>query len=134
MKRRAALVALSREHHPALALAKRIATATKEHQVELCAGLGALIARELEPHFATEEADLLPRLLAAGADRLVTRTIEEHRMLRERAALAAAGDLTALVVFGCALHDHVRFEERELFPAAEACLDPVWLDRCGPDV
>jgi len=29
------------------------------------------------------------------------------------------------------LHDHVRFEERELFVAAEAALDPAALQRLG---
>lgn len=127
MKRSAALAALSREHHPALVLAKRISIAETDQRRSLCAALPDLFAGELEPHFASEEADLLPRLAQAGSDELVARTLDEHRQLRALAAAAGAGDEQALIAFGQLLHDHVRFEERELFAAAEASLDADWL-------
>lgn len=132
MKRSTTLAVLSREHHPALLLAKRIALADPAQRRDLCTDLPGLFARELEPHFACEEAGLLPRLAQAGGDALVARTLDEHRQLRALVAAAGAGDEQALAAFGQALHDHVRFEERELFTAAEAALDAEWLAAGAP--
>lgn len=132
MKRRTALLALSREHHSALALAKRIATATLETRIELCSSLGQVFRSELEPHFVTEEASLLPLLAATGSRELVSRTLKEHQVLRALAKAATEGNLAALDDFGHALQQHVRFEERVLFPEAEAHLDPAWLDAPPP--
>lgn len=132
MKRSTTLAVLSREHHPALVLAKRIVHADGAERRALCADLPGLFATELEPHFACEEAGLLPRLAQAGDDALVTRTLEEHRQLRALAAAAGSGDEQALAAFGQALHDHVRFEERELFAAAQAALDADWLAAGAP--
>lgn len=132
MKRGNTLAALSREHHPALVLAKRIALAEPAQRRALCADLPSLFAHELEPHFACEEAGLLPHLAQAGGHALVARTLDEHRQLRALAVAAGNGDEQALAAFGQALHDHVRFEERELFAAAEATLDAEWLAAGAP--
>jgi hypothetical protein len=51
--------------------------------------------------------------------------LEEHLAIR-RAALRIAGGAASLEEvqeLGALLHDHVRFEERELFPMVEAALD-----------
>lgn len=125
MKRHAALQKLSREHHPALVFSLRIARADEAAGASLAAAVPEFFARELAPHFADEEAHVLPRLAAAGeADlvALVERTLDEHARLRELSQRLAAGDLACLKDFGLALSDHVRFEERELFPAAEPWL------------
>ena len=47
------------------------------------------------------------------------------------AAQCAAGEAAGLARFGTALEAHVRFEERELFPLAEAVLTPRELARCA---
>jgi len=121
MKRHATLQQLSREHHRALVLAKRIERLDAAgSQQEVLASVTSIFQRELEPHFRAEETDLLPRLRAAGETDLVLRTLEEHQHLRTLAARIAAGAVDDLKPFGLALHAHVRFEERELFPAAEA--------------
>ncbi|QDX82051.1 hypothetical protein B9N43_12825 [Denitratisoma sp. DHT3] len=122
MKRAAALAGLSREHHTALVLAQRIAAGTLSP-----ADLQARFERELEPHFRAEEAALLPLLAAAGAGALAERTRREHDGMRRLLALVLAGDAAALAAFGGALRDHVRFEERELFPDAETRLTPTQL-------
>jgi len=130
MKRRPALLPLSREHHGALSLAHRIARAGEPAIIaSLMESVAALFRRELEPHFQAEEADLLPRLAAAGEAALVARTLDEHRRLRTLAARIAEGDDASLKPFGAALHDHVRFEERELFVTAEQVLPADFLDR-----
>lgn len=129
MKRRPALIPLSREHHTALKLAKRIADTTAiGAQDELMKALPTLFAAELEPHFQSEEADLLPRLEAAGEHELVARTLAEHHAMRALCARLAEGDRASLSALGTALHDHVRFEERELFVSAEKVLPACYLD------
>lgn len=129
MKRRPALLQLSRDHHTALVLAKRIAAAHDDDAIDaLIATVPGTFAHELEPHFQAEEGDLLPRLQAAGEAALVARTLDEHRLLRALADRIGAGDRASLAPFGLALHDHVRFEERELFITAERVLPAAFLD------
>lgn len=129
MKRRAALLQLSREHHTALVLTQRIAQAGDAAAIsELMESVTTIFRRELDPHFRAEEAALLPHLEAAGESGIVRRTLEEHRELRRLAARIASGDSASLKPFGIALNAHVRFEERELFATAEAVLPPAFLD------
>jgi hemerythrin-like domain-containing protein len=134
MKRAAGLVALSREHHAALVLAKRAqrgAAAEARAAAVFAAELAVIFARELEPHFRVEEEALLPALERAGQAAAVRRTLAEHAELRGLAAQCAAGETAGLARFGAALEAHVRFEEHELFPLAEAVLTPGELARCA---
>ena len=125
MKRHPALSQLSREHHSALVLAKRAQQATNpEVTASFMAAIGAIFARELEPHFRVEEERLLPLLRHVGQAPLVERTLVEHEELRLLVGQFALGDASGLRRFGELLAAHVRFEERELFPVAEAHLEP----------
>lgn len=124
MKRSQTLIQLSREHHTALALAKRAQTNALESTtlMQLMADFPARWNGELEPHFTEEEQVLLPRLLSGGADALAGRLVEDHAGLRALSARIIGGDAAALPEFGLLLADHVRFEERELFPHYEQLL------------
>lgn len=129
MKRHEWLQDLSREHHLALRLslaAKRAVAANDPAQIRAAATLCAdAFGSDLEPHFVREENDLLPLLARAGASALVVRTQDEHDEMRRLAArLNEAGPAT-LERFGELLGTHVRFEERELFEAAQALLEPA---------
>lgn len=115
MKRDPRLRELSVDHHHALVVARR----APERDA---AWLREVFAAELAPHFAIEEERLLPALDRAGGGELVARTLDDHAALR---AHVAAGDLHA---FAERLVAHVRFEERELFPACEERLDAATLD------
>lgn len=129
MKRRPALLQLSREHHAALVLANRIAKAGDDAAIAaLIESVPAFFRQELEPHFRQEETDLLPRLELAGEAALAQRTLAEHQALRALVTRLAAGDSASLKPFGVALHDHVRFEDRQLFVTAEAVLPTEFLD------
>ncbi len=77
------------------------------------------MSHELEPHFQNEEMNFLPRLANGGQDALIRRTLKDHEQLRALALTAQQGDQHALQNFGKLLAEHVRFEERELFPALE---------------
>lgn len=123
MKRSAALVELSREHHTALSLAQRARRAAANGDPESIAAMAATLrerfATALKPHFVEEEVRLLPVLSAAGEAELVARTLADHAELEGLAAQLEAPDAALLLAFADCLTEHVRFEERELFPAAE---------------
>lgn len=126
MIRHPSLQALSRDHHHALVLAKRAARAasgSEEEQLAMCQQLAAAFAQDLEPHFVSEEKDL-PALLAkeSTAQALLEQFAEEHASLRQLAAALGDGQRTMLAPFANALAEHVRFEERVLFPAIEQVL------------
>ncbi len=128
MKRHADLLQLSREHHTALKLARLARIASDTGNAEAIAEAGQTItskfAEELEAHFLAEEKDLLPALLAHGATELVNRTLDEHKILRALNQQLQQPDGAILAHFGQMLHEHVRFEERELFERAQELLYP----------
>lgn len=123
MKRIPELQPLSREHHTALTLAKaceRAVQSCDEEQVgKTCQRVLQAFSEELEPHFQVEEQSLLPLLRSAGNTPLEQRTLEDHRQLRALLNDLRRNDSKALDSFGKLLILHVRFEERELFPALE---------------
>jgi hemerythrin-like domain-containing protein len=144
MKRSKALMSLSREHHTALVLAKRaqrLAQGEAGEALEFMHTLAGRFAAELEPHFQIEEAGLLAalaRLDEHGMPEMATlieRTHDDHQALRELAGRIRQQDFNSLQSFGELLESHVRFEERELFNAAEAALPAAVLaalESAGP--
>lgn len=125
MKRSTALVELSREHHTALSLAQRARRAAAAGDAAAIAAMATTLrerfAADLKPHFDEEEVRLLPVLAANGETELVARTLADHAELKRLAAQLESPDAAALLAFADCLSGHVRFEERELFPAAERC-------------
>lgn len=129
MKRHAALLQLSREHHMALKLARQARFASDSGHAmaiaEAAEKITALFPGELETHFQAEEKDLLPALAAVGETGLVRRTLDEHSELRALNRRLAEQDGETLARFATLLNDHVRFEERELFETAQRLLYPA---------
>jgi len=74
---------------------------------------------ELKAHFADEELLLKPHL----SNRDMARLIEEHRALERHIKMADHADCAPSAEWlretAAMLEDHIRWEERELFPAAE---------------
>lgn len=130
MKRHAALIQHSRDHHHALKLARLARFAADSGSPEAIGQAARTIAeqfpRTLEPHFQDEEAGLLPQLAAVEQNALVVRTLDEHARLRElnRKLATEPTNAATLSAFSTLLHDHVRFEERELFEIAQTLLYP----------
>ncbi len=128
MKRDPRLQDLSRDHHHALVLARQSRAAAKGTDAGVRDQLAAARTKfelDLLPHFAVEEELLLPALEAAGCVELVDRTRADHERLKALLDASEPGDdRERLRRFGQLLRDHVRFEESELFPAAEERLDP----------
>lgn len=127
MKRDPRLHGLSDDHHQALVLARRVRRAVDAGAADaaLRATVDQAWASHLGPHFAVEERWLLPALEDAGEPALAARTRAEHVALRGHL------DAGRLGAFADLLRDHVRFEERTLFPACEARLPPAVLDAVG---
>ncbi|MFN8215721.1 MAG: hemerythrin domain-containing protein [Solirubrobacterales bacterium] len=131
MKRAEALQPLSREHLVALLAAKKL----REAEDVDTAAREFLTFWESDGrrHFRIEEEVLLPGWAAYGEiDRAgIARMLDEHLAIRREAFRLEAGELSIDQVreLGDLLHDHVRFEERELFVAAEAALDETALER-----
>ena len=131
MKRHPALIQLSREHHSALVLAKRakrMSEGTPDARNTFAAEVGRIFALDLEPHFQLEEKMLLPALMAAGEREAAEQTLTEHTELRALVYQPGINHQGTLRRFGDALAEHVRFEEQELFPRAEAVLEEETLD------
>lgn len=114
MLRHDRFVELAREHHGALRLAVQLRRGGE------VATLRARVDEErpaLERHFDEEEGWLQQELLRLGEHALAQRLCDEHRVLRE--LMDSAHDEASLQRLGSLLHDHVRFEDRELFPCVE---------------
>ncbi|MBS0513322.1 MAG: hemerythrin HHE cation-binding protein [Proteobacteria bacterium] len=116
MKRDHRLVSLSREHHTALRLGRSL----------LAGGAAVALRAEqaaLATHFAEEEERFVRLLQARGHEALAARLLHEHATLRTLFGAALRGEREGEA--GQALLDHVRFEERELFPVVERLLEVV---------
>ena len=119
MKRSQFLVALSREHHTALSLARRIHRHAGDPSVlKVLAQQVRDGTAELLAHFAQEESLLLPYMLVPHPV-LSRRLSDEHVRLRTYMEWICLADHDCIQDFASLLLAHVRFEERELFPAFE---------------
>jgi hemerythrin-like domain-containing protein len=131
VKRDPRLHGLSTDHHHSLVLALRIRREVSDNvSPKLVREVQQTFADTVQPHFDIEEAMLLPALreIPEGV-RLVERTLVEHAAIRQ--SVVAIGDQATaarLLEFARRLHDHVRFEENELFPACERFLPAAVLD------
>ena len=129
-KRHPALIPLSHDHHHGLALALRC----RKHAlgqlnpgdpaaIEACAAEASRFFNEnLTAHFEAEETVLFPLMAAHEECRELVAQLEgEHREFRKlMARLADPGGLRkSLFDFGDLLEQHIRSEERRLFPAFE---------------
>ena len=131
MKRAEALQPLSRDHLKSLLTAKRLRDASDA--AEAAQGFLEFWRTEGQHHFRVEEEVLLPGwALHCAVNRVaVARMLEEHLAIRRGALRVAAEEasLEELRELGRLLDDHVRFEERELFPMVEEALTPEDLSR-----
>lgn len=117
MRRDERLIELSREHHAALTLARRLRLAHGSSEALAAAGESVRsLHAELEQHFDEEEVRLLP-ILRACAPELASQLMHEHVELR--ALLERSDEAAALERLGTLLEAHVRFEERVMFPRLE---------------
>lgn len=133
MKRVEALQTLSRDHHQALFVALKLRRANTETAADAREAFLEYWRSHGRHHFRCEEEILLPTYAAHGDPRhpLVLEVLADHLVIRERAqalALDPAAGPQALERLGSVLANHVRLEERELFPLIETTLPQSQLD------
>lgn len=125
LKRHPSLQPMSRDHYVGLVQGRHLLKAAEGNGVDRRAAVATFLDvwdNEISIHFDDEERLLAPLADQAGR----TRLLDEHRHIRGLVQQARAhrkridpgagwvGDL------GQTLTDHIRWEERELFPAIEA--------------
>jgi iron-sulfur cluster repair protein YtfE (RIC family) len=122
MKRHPALEELSRDHHQALVVAQRLKRADDASAEQARSGFLDYWQREGRDHFREEEEILLPALarFTDPHQPLIGRVLRDHVSIRRRARqLCGGASLAELRGLGEELAEHVRREERELFPLIE---------------
>ena len=118
MQRHTSLIPLSQEHHHTLALCVRILRQPEiNHEKDIHHHYVDLLN-----HFSKEEQQFAPLWASLNRPDLHQRFNEEHTKLRKMQHNAQYDNSTWNIEFAKTLRDHVRFEERELFPALEALL------------
>lgn len=127
MQRDPALVSLSHDHHQALFVAQKLRRADAAGADEARAAFRDYWSTHGARHFEVEEQVLLPAFaeVADPHQPLVAQVLCDHVELRRRGreVLAAAEpDVEALQELGRRLAEHVRVEERDLFPLIEDAL------------
>lgn len=133
MKRHLSIVSLSREHHGALILAKLLQKKSPPYKnlpsdiKEKAAYAMEKYHTELTDHFLAEEVSLLQQVagINKAMDILIDEIYAEHKELRSLFELIPGSkNLEAhLNSLGCALENHIRKEERVLFPLVEDTCD-----------
>lgn len=135
MKRHPVLQDLSRDHHAALVLARRLQYVDGASAAAGRAAFTEFWRSSGERHFRVEEEVLLPALAGAGGaeEAVVARVLHDHAEIRLHALLMQSRLLSVglQVELGKLLADHVRLEERELLPLVEATLSSEALGRLG---
>jgi len=133
MKRNEALRQLSRDHHRALEVALKLRRATDADVQQAAEEFLGFWREHGAIHFRVEEDMLLPGAATRvdPTDPAVVRVLTDHVEIRRRAgelgdgADAGSAQLNAL---GEILSEHVRHEERVLFPMIEDALSEDELD------
>ena len=124
MPRTGPLLSLSREHHSSLVMARAVRKAADSDDSAVCAAAMKHIEAHwqmvLAAHFAQEE-----QLLQLAAEALdaesVARIFAEHAELRMLACGPCVLEpIARLRRFGDLLAEHVRYEERVLFPQLQS--------------
>lgn len=133
MKRTDALQPLSRDHHRALEVALRLRRATPEDADAIRTSFLEFWREHGALHFRVEEDVLLPAIAhrVEPSDPAVVRVLTDHVGIRRRASdleEADPPDADELRALGRALNDHVRHEERVLFPLIEEALTEAELE------
>jgi hypothetical protein len=134
MKRSETLAPLSREHHTGLVVALALRRAGADDAGAARERFLAFFESEGRRHFRVEEEILLPAFARHGDARRpeVVRVLADHVEIRSRAAALAADAAPqpdALHELGELLGEHIRHEERVLFPLVEETLPPRELEQ-----
>ena len=133
MRRDPSLDRFSRDHHQALVIALQLRRATQITVAQTRAELHEFWRDHGRLHFRVEEEVLLPAFAAYGDayHPLIAMTLCDHIAIRHRVdALLSWPEPapSALQALGVRLREHVRMEERKLFPLIEHSVPAPALD------
>ena len=138
MKRDESLTPLSHDHHQALYRALQLKRADEASAQEALREMAEFFDAHGALHFRVEEEVLLPSFVRQGgadpADERITTVLSDHVWIRARIAALremAAPPVAELQELGRRLDDHIRHEERVLFPAIEEALSGEQLAELG---
>ena len=126
MKRSEFLQVLLRGHHQGLFVALRLRRATSASAADARRAIVEFWQTDGRQHFRVEDDLLLPAYARhrPADEPAVVRVLIEHVDLRRRAAELEAGgspSLTDVHELGDRIEQHIRHEERVLFPARQCC-------------
>lgn len=134
MKRHPSLKKLSSDHHQGLVYSKKLimtAGKTEAEAEEIFVLFAKFFNGELRDHFTEEENHLTP---CFKNNPLIERMQADHRNMKAafEALNTGGSNLKAgLAAIGKMLNDHIRFEEKELFPMIENTLSESELEDIG---
>jgi hemerythrin-like domain-containing protein len=135
VRRSDALSGLSRDHHHTLTMAQRLRRATPGEAPATAAALLDFWRRAERRHLELEEDILVPALERHGLAEhpAVARMLVEHALIRRQVEEIASGasGTEQLRALGKKLAEHVRHEERAVFPLAEQRLGAKALAELG---
>jgi hemerythrin-like domain-containing protein len=130
IKRSKQLTPLSKDHHDGLLFAWKIKRGLKNGtDIQLISEYVQWFWKNhLLEHFREEEQILAPHLPAEN--QLLQRMQDEHQEIEAMIHInESIPDESMLDKLADAVHDHIRFEERELFPYAEKIIPLEQLDK-----
>ena len=133
IKRNINILKLSKEHHFSLLFCWKIRQGLKREVAKERIVKYAQYFRDhhLDAHFREEETILFAPL----KDRWVQKAIEDHKQIRhqleELAGIIEDNAYQQLTKLANLVDDHVRYEERELFPHLEKTLSDEQLEAIG---
>jgi hemerythrin-like domain-containing protein len=130
IKRDENILKLSRDHHLGLLFCWKIRQGLKMgvSPERIAPYVQHFWMHHLQEHFAAEENILF----APQKDILVQKAIDQHRDIRMQIEqIAATAKPEALVRLADRVDNHIRFEERELFPHLEKMLSKAQLKTIG---
>lgn len=134
MIRASALQPLSHDHHRVLAVALKLARANVDSVAHARQAFLQFWQAQGQAHFRVEEEILLPAYAELGdeSDPLIDQVLRDHLAIRRRVTRIERGidePLWAVRALGGQLAEHVRLEERNLFPRIEELLPSAELER-----
>lgn len=133
MKRHPALQQLSRDHHHALVVAQRLKRADAAVAPDACRTFLSYWEDDGRRHFRQEEEILLPACAAYMdvTQPVVAGVLTDHIQIRHLADQLGAEEVPVELLhdLGRRLDQHIRKEERELFPLIEQAMPEAELQR-----
>ena len=135
MKRHKSLQPLSRQHHNALmaVLLLKKGVAKNAGTEVMSRFILSVWNDELKEHFSTEEQILSQHQQNQLLSPLIDQMFNEHEQIKEMINAVTSGSASAQLIraFYQKLEQHIRFEERVLFPEIEKVLNNAALNAMG---